>query len=134
MTYDLDHALNCQVLSLHQRQEHLLSGCVVRRNSLGYKPKPIKGLLKPQLKQELTSLGIYEGSTRTDFRTLLTEEMHGIQRVSALLFNTPEAELENLGLSTYEILPNEPPHDVGHHIQNVFDEFPKHLSAPERQF
>lgn len=61
-----------------------------------------------ELEQELGSRHIYEGKTKKDLEDLLVKEMNGIQRVPALLFNSPQASLTILGLDQYEILPAEP--------------------------
>ena len=55
--------------------------------------------------------------------------MKGKQRVSALLFNQPQANLEDLGLDRYEVLPTELLHDISHHIENFLTEIPHHLSS-----
>lgn len=57
--------------------------------------------------------------------------MRGKKRVPALHFNNPQESLSELCLQEYEILPCEPLHDVGHHIENVFTELPAHLKERE---
>ena len=66
-----------------------------------------------------------------NFKACSTKEMRGKQRVPALLFNNPQASLSELCLQEYEILPCEPLHDVGYHIENVFTELPAHLKDQE---
>ena len=53
--------------------------------------------------------------------------MHGIQRLPALLFDNPLTTLDEVGLDKYEILNNEPLHDISHHTQNLYDELPNHF-------
>ena len=53
--------------------------------------------------------------------------MVGIQRLPALLFYAPHKSLTELNLGDYEILNNEPLHDISHHTQNIYDELPYHL-------
>ena len=53
--------------------------------------------------------------------------MHGIQRLSALLFYNPLTPLSDLNLTDYEILANEPLHDISNHIKNIQDEIPYHV-------
>jgi hypothetical protein len=105
MTYELDHVLNCPLISLQDRQDKVLNGIVARRKSLQHKPKPLKDLTKQELEQELGSRGIYDGQNKKQLQDLLTHKMCGMQRVPALLFNTPLASLTDLGLDKYEILP-----------------------------
>ena len=47
--------------------------------------------------------------------------MHGIQRLTALLFDNPQMTLDEVGLDQYVILNNEPLHDISHHTQNLYD-------------
>lgn len=114
MVYCLDHALNCEFTSLEKRQKVVLQGPVARRNSCQKKAKPFYGLSKGELKQELASR---QGKTKGDLKELLVESLQGKQRVPALLINNPEALLFDFGLDNYEILPCEPLHDIGHHIE-----------------
>ena len=53
--------------------------------------------------------------------------MVGIQRLPALLFYAPHKSLTELNLGDYEILNNEPLHDISHHTQNIYDELPYQL-------
>jgi hypothetical protein len=91
----------------------------------------LAGLTKKELEEELGSRKIYDGKTKRELQDLLTIELQGKQRVPALLINNPDASLATLGLDCYEILPCEPLHDIGHHIENFFVEFPKHLTPQE---
>jgi len=118
-------------MTIQDRQNAIIQGAVSRRNSKQFKSKPMEGLSKKELEEELVSKQIYDGKTKRELQDLLTMEMQGKQRVPALLVNTPEASLATLGLEHYEILPCEPLHDIGHHIENFFTEFPKHLACHE---
>jgi len=131
MADDLAHVLNCPLISLQDRQDKVLSGSVARRKSIQQKAKPLKDLTKQELEEELGSRGIYDGKTKLELQNLLNDEMCGIQRVPALLFNNPLASLADLGLEDYEILPAEPLHDIGHHIENLLTELSCHLSTNE---
>ena len=77
--------------------------------------------------------GIYNGNTKQELQAKLDIELHGIQRVPALLVNAPDVSLDDLHLADYEILPTEPLHDIGHHIENVLAELPHHLAEKEKQ-
>ena len=50
--------------------------------------------------------------------------MGGIQRLPALLFPVPSKNFVDTNLQKYEILNNEPLHDILHHIENLFAELP----------
>ena len=133
MTYELDHALNCKLVTLEERQQAIMKGKVARQNSIQPKVKPLHGLTKTQLEQELVYRGIFNDGNKTQQQGYLTKEMRGKQRVPALLYNNPMVKLQDLGLQDYEILPTEPLHDIGHHIENIFTELPSHLSAQEAE-
>ena len=123
MTDDLAHVLNCKVVTLEERQKSIMSGKISLRNSMDQKTKPLSVLKKHELEQELASRGIYDDGRKDELQILLNKEMRGKQRVPVLLFNNPQARLSKLCLQEYEILPCEPLHDVGHHIENVFTDF-----------
>ena len=131
MVDDIDHALNCKLQSLQSKRDAILKGAVARRNSLAFKIKPLKGLSKGEIEEELTSRKVYDDGTKAELQGALDEQLCGKQRVPALLFSRPGASLESLNLSKYEILPCEPLHDIGHHIENVLTELPHHLSEDE---
>ena len=83
---------------------------------------------KDQLVQELheRKLSFTCMSSTKDLHMLLYKEMHQIQRLPALLFQNPGKNLKELYLSDYEVLNNEPLHDVSHHIEHLYEELPHH--------
>lgn len=58
----------------------------------------------------------------------LQQELGGIQRVPALLFNSESKSMSDLGLNQYEMALSEPLHDYSNHVKNLFHEIPAHLS------
>ena len=72
-------------------------------------------------------------SSAKDLNALLENEVYGIQRVPALMYNNPLDTLENLNLSKYEILFTEPLHDIGNHIKNLYQEIPYHVSKNKKK-
>ena len=66
---------------------------------------------------------------KADLERELTSELHGVQRVPALLYCDPTASFESLNLESYEALGCEPMHDISNHIANVLEELPKHLQG-----
>ena len=80
----------------------------------------------PQRKIESPSLN------RQSLQTSLNMEMHGIQRMPALLFPKPFAKLDDINLERYEILINEPLHDISNHIKNIQQEIPYHLPKDKK--
>ena len=129
--YDLDACFSCHYMSLTERQQQVLSGPMGRKNSLSKASKPFQKLKKGELIRELNARGIYEGETKKELEKLLTEELHGIHRVPALLYTNPALTLESINCGKYEILSFEPLHDIGKHIENLLTELPCHL--PEKE-
>ena len=57
--------------------------------------------------------------------------MCGIQRVPSLLYEKPDAELSEYNLENYEVLLNEPMHDISNYIKNLFEEIPYYIKDKE---
>ena len=129
--YQLDTCYSCHYLSLLDRQQLVLAGPLGRKNSLAKASKPFHNLKKDELIRELNARGIYKGESKKELEKLLTEELHGVQRVPALLYNHPTATLESINCDKYEILSFEPLHDIGKHIENVLTELPFRLPDNE---
>ena len=133
-TDEIDHALSCPLISFEERIKAFLKhGSVTRVNTLLHKVKPLKDLSPEQLQRELAARGIYNGKIKQELKNLLDMEMHGMQRVPALLINNPKKPLKELCLDRYEVLPVEPLHDVGHHIDNILTELPHHLEKKKEK-
>ena len=60
-------------------------------------------------------------------------EMHGIQRLPALLFGQSNFNLQSLHLDSYEILTHEPLHDFMNYIKNLSEELPLHLPKQKKE-
>ena len=129
--YELDYSFRCAHISLSERQKLILEGAIARRKTMAGNNKPVYQLKKAELLQELNSRKIYEGEKQEELKKLLVDELHGVQRVPALLFTNPLANLASINSDKYEILPFEPLHDVGKHIENVLVELPMHVSPEE---
>ena len=71
------------------------TGSVSRANTLQHKVKPLKDLSTEQLKLELATRGIYKGKTKQELQNLLDMEMHGMQRVPALVINNSKMPPKN---------------------------------------
>ena len=127
---ELDYALNCPYLTLEDKRTKILYGAVSGNKTMLYKLKPLDRLTKTELLDELVSRGLCTGTenfTKDVLQNLLTQEMRGIQCVPALCFNNPEETMEDLGISSYEVLPCESMHDIGNFIQILFEELPHHV-------
>ena len=71
-------------------------------------------------------------SATKELQGLLDCEMHGIQRLPAVLFNNHALTLKDINLEKYEILKNEPLHDVSNQIKNLYEEMPNHVPKDMR--
>ena len=106
-------------MCLAGRQDLVLKGPYGKNNSIEKANKPFQDLNRNELIRELSARGIYEGNTKDELQNLLKEELHGVQRVPALLHTNPELSLHEINCGNYEILGFEPLHDISHHIENV---------------
>ena len=131
--FELDHTFQCKFVSLKDRQDRVLKGLIGRRNSVNKKSKPLSNLKKQDLIHELASRGIFQGDTKKELEDNLTNELQGVQRVPALLFENPTEDLKAIHIEDYEILVCEPMHDVSKHIENVLTELPSHMANAEHK-
>jgi hypothetical protein len=129
--YELDYAFRCPHISLDDRQQLVFKGPCGKANSLAKSNKPFHRLTKTNLVKELNARSIFDGDKKKELEDLLKEELHGVQRVPALLFTSPDKTLESFNCASYEILGFEPLHDIGKHIENLLTELPDHLPTYE---
>ena len=106
--YDLDICFSCHYMSLAARQQLVLSGPLGRKTSLAKASKPFQNMKKEELIKELNARRIYEGETKKELEKLLAEELHGVQRVPALLYTNPTSTMESINCGKYEVLSFEP--------------------------
>ena len=66
-------------------------------------------------------------ATKMLLQTQLGQEVKGIQRVPAIIFENPLADCNKFNLINYEILGTEPLHDINGHIKNLFEEIVEHV-------
>ena len=66
-------------------------------------------------------------ATKKSLQTKLEQEVKGIQRVPAIIFENPLADCNKFNLINYEILGTEPLHDINGHIKNLFEEIVEHV-------
>ena len=70
--------------------------------------------------------------TKQSLQATLEIEMQGIQKMPALLFTTPLAQLDNIYLDKHENLVNEPLHDIPNHLKNLQHEIPHHVPKEKK--
>ena len=128
------HASYRKNLSIHDRQEKVLISAVSRRRSEQGFTKLYEKLTRAEIADELDDREIKwkASDTSADLLKLLKTNMHGIQRVPSLLFNSPNGDINNMHLMHYEILPCEPLHDIENHIKNLFEEIPHHMGNDKK--
>ena len=132
---DLISTLNAPHMSLQDRINKVKES-VTSQNKLDNKRiKLYSNLDKSALIDELhqRKLKFEPKASIKDLQIKLQNEMHGIQRLPALLYNFPNSTLNDLNLSTYEILCTEPLHDVSNHTKNLFNELPWQFQNPFKE-
>ena len=65
--------------------------------------------------------------TKQYLRASLNMGMHGIQQMPVLNFKTPFIEADQINLSRYKILINEPLHDLSNHTNTIQEELSHHV-------
>ena len=113
------------VLETESSKAKLREGCV----------KLYDNLKRNDVVTELSERNIYHSSKAPlkELSDLLTSTMHGIQRLPSLLFYNATKSLADMNLDRYEILNNEPLHDVSNHIKNIYSELPNHLDKEKKK-
>ena len=97
--------------------------------------KPYENLKIDELLLELKARGVklkQHKPTLAQLQQIFHAEMCGIQRAPALLVYDPFGQ-KSLNLSEYEILPNEPMHDLTGHLKNLYEELPRQLCKAEQK-
>ena len=89
---------------------------------------PFANLKKAELIEELECRNVNtDNMDRNTLKDELTELMHGVTRPPALLMKNPRISTKNLNLDSYEILHNEPLHDISNVVKNIIEELPTHI-------
>ena len=116
---DYVHASYLPLLSLNDRVNKVTATTPSIEASKLKKTKLYSNLSLEDIILELHERSVQFSSkqTKAKLETILVDEMHGVQRVPALLFDTPSLTLDDLNLSHYELSTIEPLHDIGNHIK-----------------
>ena len=85
-----------------------------------------ESLSREELRQELVSRHIYDfpPNNKKLMTDILKDHLCGVQRVPALLLLNPTADLWEMNLLNYTVLPFEPLHDLKGHIANLLSQLP----------
>ena len=142
---------SCSILSSHVKK--ICFSNTKEMMSLQDRIEKVKSTTTSQIKLQKQQLKLYDRLSKTEitdelhqrvvkFTSTLTKKglmnilnykMHGIQRLPALWYDYPNHSMEELNLSHYEILPNEPLHDVSNYIKNIYQELPSHMTNNEKK-
>ena len=83
-------------------------------------------LTKDDIRRELRARGVPvdDEMKKDELHLILDNTLRGVARVPALLITNPAQSLQSLGLQRYEVVANEPLHDLKGHITNLITELP----------
>ncbi|XP_047134481.1 uncharacterized protein LOC101239424 [Hydra vulgaris] len=123
------YSFRCKTLSLKQRVEKIFQTNLSKDNFKHGKIYLYKNLSKSDIISQLLgrNLQFKVNSNKKNLKSILDKELHGIQRLPALMCTKSFDCFDSLNLAEYEILVNEPLHDVYNHIKNIQKEIPFHL-------
>ena len=103
----------------------------IRRGDVKFFHKLKKGEIIDELHQRKVKFSC--NLNGKDLLTMLEYEMHGIQRLPALLYKSSEPfDMRNYNIPDYEILTCEPLHDICNPTKNLYDELPRNLPKNEK--
>ena len=134
-TDDISCCYHKKFRSLAYKQNEVLKGKFGKINSSQKHSYPFEKLSVNQLQQELQSRNVdisHLKKTKKDLLSTLKKTLKGIKRVPIIMMQNPLKRLGELGLDKYEVSMIECMHDLAHHIENVLEELPHHLSDPHK--
>ncbi|XP_065661972.1 uncharacterized protein LOC136084831 [Hydra vulgaris] len=122
-------SFQCKTLSLKQRVEKIFQTNLSKDNFKSGKIYLYKSLSKSDIISELVGRNLHftVTSNKKNLNNILVKELHGIQRLPALMCTKSFECFDSSNLTDYEILVNEPLHDISNHIKNLQKEIPFHL-------
>ena len=131
----MSYSLKLPILSLEDRRNKVRMTRTSVQALKDGKTKLYSDLKYKGVEMQLTKRGIkYPLDAKlADMKDMLADEMHGIQRLPALLFYHPEISFSAAKLNFYEILNNEPLHDISNHIKNIHEELPHLVEKTDRK-
>ena len=126
---DLAYTLNTSMTYFQDSIRKVLATHSVVDRSKNFCTKIFNNLQKQQIIDELHARDVKFNCTATkkSLQTKLEQEVKGIQRVPAIIFENSLADCNKFNLINYEILGTEPLHDINGHIKNLFEEIVEHV-------
>ena len=122
-TFSLDH------MSLQDRLNKIRISSQICQRLESKCLKLYENLKRHEIANELHQRNVkqYHKMTHDQFKKLLEKNVHGMQRLPALMYDHPTFNLSDLNLADYEILCHEPLHDISNHIKNLYNELVHHV-------
>ena len=124
-----------EMMSLQNQIKKVKSSTISQSKVQKQQLKLYGGLSKTEIIDEPRQCAVKFTSTLTkkDLMDILSYEMHGIQRLSALWYDYWNHSTEEVNLSHYKILPKESLHNVSNYIKNIYQKPPSHMASNERK-
>ena len=115
-------------ISLQDRIRKIMCSYSIQERLQENKAKLFDKLKKEDIINELCNRKIKfsRDSPLKYLQELTTNEVHGIQRLPALLYNFNHS-LNHLNLTKFEIINNEPLHDISNYSKYLYEEVPYYL-------
>ena len=130
----IPHSFKCPTINLCNRiskihvttssKERLKNNTIVKR----YHHLDLAALINEHQQRNIKTSSL----TKQPLQASLELEKHGIQRMPALLFTAPFAQLDSIYLDKYKTLVNEPLHDISNHIKNLQHEIPHRVPKEKK--
>ena len=129
------HVSNLSILSLQDRVNKIVKTPASLSKLNQNKTKLYDKMKKHETVEELRQRNVEFLSKlpAKKLQSFFDFEMHGLQRLHALLFGQSNFNLQSLNLDSYEILTHEHLHDFMNYIKNLFEELPLHLPEEKKR-
>ena len=129
--HDISHTFYTPSVNINSRMNTLTATTRSLNMLHNRKLKIYENLSKVDTIDELhqRNISFSQSQIKEFLHKLLKKEVKGIQHVPALL--VPNINNVDI-LNNYEVLPNEPMHDIAGHWKNLLEEIPHHLSKTEK--
>ena len=129
--HDISHTFYTPSVNINSRMNALTATTRSLNMLHNRKLKIYENLSKVDIVDDLhqRNISFYQNQTKEFLHKLLKKEVKGIQHVLALL--VPNINNVDI-LNNYEVLPNEPMHDIAGHWKNLLAEIPYHLPKTEK--
>lgn len=129
------HSYKLPHMSLDDRILNLRKSSTTNQKINAKALKTFYNLPKTDIMNELHERNVKFKSTMTtkNLQEILSFEMHGMQRLPTLMFDHHTKTSTELRLNTYEVLCNEPLHDIHNHIKNLYFELPSHFDKKDEK-